>query len=102
MQKALPSAMPHVVNKDFNDLKDSKVNFAVRQSQLSMRQPQLSPCTCAGGVRRSREGDRSCEARPGSRLKEVIENDLQIGLVGNNAEEPISLYSNHFAHGDFR
>ena len=105
MQKALPSAIPHVVNKDFNDpndLKDSKVNFAVRQSQLSMRQlssplalvqgeygeagrgintkkrifvgtifcvtigqvlnnpselhKELSPCTYAGGVRRSREG----------------------------------------------
>ena len=106
--------MPHVVNKDFNDLKDSKVNFAVgnanfqvkkhylMQSQLSMRQlssplalvqgeygeagrgintkkrifvgtifcvtigqvlnnpselhKELSPCTCAGGVRQSREG----------------------------------------------
>ena len=34
MQKALPSAMPHVVNKDFNDLKDSKVNFAVRQTNF--------------------------------------------------------------------
>ena len=84
-----------------------KANFQVKkhylmQSQLSMRQLSSPSAFYAGGVRQSREGDRSCFARPGYRLNEVIVNDLQIGLVGNDAEEPISLYSNHFAHGDFR